>query len=381
MITRQQIEQVQAFPNSTYLVTSCYLNLDRRDQTPQAHKIRIKDLLQAAQQQLDKKAGTHSQRESVRGDFAAIEAFILPNLATNLSKAVAIFSCVGEKYWQTFSLPRLARNILIADRTPYLHPLTALLAEYPRYCIVLVDRVHGRIFEFYLGEIGEHGAVADDLPRRVREAGWGGRDERNRERHVDQAVAHHCQHLADATIKLFQKDQCDRLILAGQRESVAEYQKHLPADLQQRIVGGFHADPAKITVPEVLEQSRAIAQRVERDHEIQLAATLVQQANAGPGAVTGLSAVLAALDQGAAQTLLVEDGFAKAGHACFTCHYPSLLPADCPHCQQPTAPCADLVDEVRELARHRNCQVKHLSGATALRDSGRIGAVLRFPAA
>ena len=83
MITRQQIEQLQAVPNSPYLVTSCYLNLDRRDQTPQAHKIRIKDLLQAAQQQLDKKAGTHSQRESIRGDFAAIEAYILPDLATN----------------------------------------------------------------------------------------------------------------------------------------------------------------------------------------------------------------------------------------------------------------------------------------------------------
>ena len=381
MITRQQIERLQAFQNGTFLVTSCYLNLDRHDQSSQTHKIRIKDLLQTAQQQLDKKAGTHVQRESIRGDFAAIEAYILPSLATNQCKAVAIFSCVGEKYWQTFSLPRLGRNILIADHAPHLHPLTAILAEYPRYCIVLVDRAHGRIFELYLGEIVERGDVTDDLPRRVREAGLGGRDERNRERHVAQAVAHHYQHLADATFKLFQKDQFDRIILAGQRESVHEYQKYMPVELQQRLVGSFHADPAKITLPEVLEQAGAIAQRVERDHEIQLAATVVQQANAGHGAVTGLPAVLAALDRGAAQTLVVEDGFAKPGHACFTCHYPSLLPADCPHCQRPTSACADIVDEARELAHQRNCQIKHLYGTTALRDSGRIGAVLRFQTA
>ena len=381
MITRQQIEQLQAFQNGPFLMTSCYLNLDRHGQTVQAHKIRIKDLLQTAQQQLDKKAGTHPQRESIRGDFAAIEAYVLPSLATNQFKAVAIFSCVGEKYWQTFQLPRLGRNILIADHAPHLHPLTAILAEYPRYCIVLVDRAHGRIFEFYLGEVVERGDVAGDLPRRVREAGFGGRDERNRERHVAQAVAHHYQHLADTTFKLFQKDRFDRLILAGQRESVHEYQKHLPADLQQRLVGSFHADPAKITLPEVLEQAGVIAQRVERDHENQLAATLVQQANAGYGAVTGLPAVLAALDQGAAQTLVVEDGFSKPGHACFTCHYPSVLTADCPHCQRPTTPCADIVDEARELAYRRNCQIKHLYSTTALRDSGRIGAVLRFQAA
>ena len=380
MITRQQIEQLQAFPKGPYLVTSCYLNLDRRDQSPQAHKIRIKDLLQAAQQQLDKKAGTHSQRESVRGDFAAIEEYVLPNLGTNPSKAVAIFSCVGEKYWQTFSLPGLGRNILIADQAPHLHPLIAILAEHPRYCIVLVDRGQGRVFEYYLGEMVERGDVAADLPRRAREAGLGGRDERNRERHVAQAAAHHYHQLADSTGKLFQKNQLNQLILAGQRESVREFQECLPADLQQRLVGTFHAEPARILLPEVLEQVRAIAEQAERDHEIQLAANLVQEAAAGRGAVTGLMAVLAALDRGAAQKLVVEEGFAKAGHACGQCHYPSLLPANCPHCLQPTTPCADLVDEVRELAHHRNCQVKHLSGRTALRDCGRIGALLRYPA-
>jgi len=219
------------------------------------------------------------------------------------------------------------------------------------------------------------------LPRRVREAGLGGRDERNMERHFTEVVEHHYQHLAEATFKLFQKDHFDRLILGGQREAVHEFQKHLHSDLQKRLAGDFHADPVKITLPEVLAQASAIEQRAERAHELQLATELVQKATAGHGAVTGLTAVLAALDRGEAQTLVVEEGFEKSGHACFACHFPSLLAADCPHCQQPTAPCADIVDEAIALALHRNCQVKHVQGVTPLRTSGRIGARLRFQAA
>ena len=380
MITRQQIEQLQAFQNGTFLVTSCYLNLDRREAPAQTLKIRIKDLLQSAQQQLDKKAGTHQQRESLRHDFAAIEAHVMPAIVTNQHKAVAIFSCVGEKFWQSFGLPRLGRNILIADHAPHLHPLNTILAEYHRYCVVTVDRAHGRIFEMYLGEIAERGDVTDALPRRVREAGQGGRDERNMERHFTQVVEHHYQHLAEATFKLFQKDHFDRLILAGQREALHEFQKHLHPDLKKRLVGDFHADPGKITPAEVLQQAGAIEQRIEREHELQLATELVQKADAGHGAITGLTAVLAALDRGEAQLLVVEEGFEKPGHACTGCHYPSLLPAECPHCHQPTAPCADIVDETIALALNRNCQINHIQGVTPLRTNGRIAARLRFQA-
>ena len=146
------------------------------------------------------------------------------------------------------------------------------------------------------------------------------------------------------------------------------------------MVGDFHADPGKITSAEVLQQAGAIEQRIEREHELQLATELVQKADAGHGAITGLTAVLAALDRGEAQLLLVEEGFEKPGHACTGCHYPSLLPAECPHCHQPTAPCADIVDETIALALNRNCQINHVQGVTPLRTNGRIAARLRFQA-
>ena len=89
MITREQIEQLLAFRNGEYLVSSCYLNLDRSKMPAQMLKIRTKDLLQSAQHQLAAKAATHHQRESLRRDFQEIEAFVMPEIVANRHKAVA----------------------------------------------------------------------------------------------------------------------------------------------------------------------------------------------------------------------------------------------------------------------------------------------------
>ena len=111
----------------------------------------------------------------MRADFERIELFVIEHMPANHHKGLAIFSCAAEKFWQTFRLPRLNRNILIADHAPYIRPLTAILSEHHRYCTVLVDRTHGNIFEVYMGEILEHAVRADTVPRRVGESGWGDR--------------------------------------------------------------------------------------------------------------------------------------------------------------------------------------------------------------
>src|SRR5262245_35157906 len=112
MITRQQLSTLLDFQNGQYLVTSCYLNLDRAQMSPQMLKIRIKDLLQSAHQELAAKAGSHTQRESLRKDFERIEEFVMEEVAMNRHRGVAIFACHGHKFWQAYGLPRIVRNLL-----------------------------------------------------------------------------------------------------------------------------------------------------------------------------------------------------------------------------------------------------------------------------
>jgi peptide subunit release factor 1 (eRF1) len=381
MITRQQIDQLLGFRNGEYLVTSCYLNLDRSQMPAQMLKIRTKDLLQAAQHQLAGKSGSHLQRESLRRDLERIEAFVMPEIVANRYKAVAIFSCAGEKFWQAFGLPRVVRNILIADHDPYVRPLTAILAEFHRYGVVLVDQNCGRIHEFFLGQIVERKDLVDAVPRRVRKGGFQGRSERNIERRHAHALQQHYRHIANELLRVFQTDRFDWLILGGQRDTLREFKHYLHPYLRKRWVGDFHAEPSKITAAEILQVALKIEQRVEWEHERRIAEELVQKAEAGQRAVKGVSATLTALDRGEAQTLLVEDGFEMPGYACFGCHYVSLDPGNCKHCHHPLEPCADVVDEAIELAMQRNCQIEHLQGPTPLHEGGRIGALLRYQTA
>jgi peptide chain release factor subunit 1 len=380
MITRAQIDRVLRFQNSEYLITSCYLNLDRAKWPPQVLKIRVKDLLQSAQQELSAKAGGHAQRESLRRDFERIEEYVTQEIATNHHKGLAVFSCSAQKFWQAYGLPRMGRNILIADLAPYIRPLVAILAEYHRYAVVLVDREMGQVFEVYMGEIVERTDVSARIPRRVKEGGFGGREERNIERHHAQAVHQHFQRLADETFHLFQRDTFDYLILGGHRELLREFKQHLHPYLKGRWVGDFHAEFCKTSRTDVLARALAIEDQVEWDHEKRMAEELVHKAGARKLAVSGVGATLDALARGEAQTLLVEDGFEMPGFVCYSCHYSNLDEGVCPHCHKPLEPCPDIVDEAIELALRKSCQIEHVRGPTALRDAGHMGAILRFQA-
>lgn len=380
MITRQQIDQLQEFRNGAYLVTSCYLNLDRAQMSAQELKIRAKDLLQSARHQLQAKAATHEQRESLQRDFERIEAFLIEDTLSSRHKAVVIFSCDGEKFWQTYRLPRLVRNVLVADHAPYVRPLTAILAEHHRYCAVLVDRQHGHLFEVYLGEILDRGQLTDAVPRRVREGGFGGRDERSNERHYDGAVRQHYQRVADAAFALFKQHQFDWLVLGGPRDALSDFKQVLHPYLKQRWVGDFHAEPGKATPPDVLREVEALAESVEHDRASRLAAEVVKKAGAGDRAVSGATATFRALARGEAQTLLIETGFESPGYICRACRHISLDAGQCPQCQQPLEASPDVTEEAVELAMATHCDIKHVPGATALRDAGRIGALLRYQA-
>lgn len=377
MITRQQVNQLLQFRNGRYLVTSCYLNLNRTEIPVQGLKIRVKDLLQSARHSLDGKVGTHEQRESLQRDFDQIEARVEQDISEGHHKGLALFSCSGEKFWQEYPLPRMVRNILVAETAPYIRPLSVILSQERRHCAVVVDRVHGQLFEIYMGEILEHAVTADAVPRRVREGGQGGREERNIERHHNAAVHQHFERLAEAAFRLFKQDQFDSLVLGGHREVLAEFRDHLHSYLRSRLVGEFATEPGRASAAEVLRQTEEIDQRLQAENERRFSADLVRKCGDGR-AVAGVGATLAAIGRGEAQLLMVEEGFEAPGYLCRSCRSVSLHEPTCPQCRQSAELCPDIVDEAVTLALQKNCLIQHVQTHTPLREAGRIGAMLRY---
>jgi peptide subunit release factor 1 (eRF1) len=340
-------------------------------------KIRVKDLIQSARHSLQEKSGTHEQRQSLQRDFERIEQFVQQDILGNRHKALALFSCDGERFWQAYRLPRVVRNILVADHAPYIRPLKVMLAQHRRHCVVLVDRVHGQLFEIYMGEILEHKELLGNVPHWASEGGQGGRDERKIERGYVAAVHQHFQRVAEAAFRLFKQHQFDSLVLGGHREVLLEFKEHLHAYLRERLVGEFNADPGRTSAAEVLAQTEQVERRVAAEHEHRLVGELVHK-TAGGRAVSGMAATLTALSRGEAQLLMVEEGFESPGYVCRDCQHLSFDAATCPQCERPAESCADVVDEAIGLALARNCRIEHVQSVTPLREAGRIGALLRY---
>jgi peptide subunit release factor 1 (eRF1) len=378
MITRQQIDQLRQFQNGTYLITSCYLNFDRSQMPLPALKIRAKDLLQSARHQLEARAATHQQRESLQRDFERLEALVVEDVAGARQKALAVFSCAGEQFWQIYRLPRLVRNMLVADPAPYVRPLLAVLGRYERYCVVVADSVRGQMFEVYMGEIVEHPLINGEVPRKVREGGLGGRDERTMERRHDGAVQQHLKQVAGAAFQLFQAQQFDRLVLGGSREVLGGLKAQLHRYLRERWAGDFHAEPGRTSPAEILAATLAIEEQLADKRARELVTELTRRAGTGERAVVGLPATARAVAQREAQTLVVEDGFERAGRVCRSCRHAGVETDTCPQCGQPSEECPDTIDELVGWALATDSAVQYVPSDTPLRDAGRVGALLRY---
>jgi len=74
--------------------------------------------------------------------------------------------------------------MIIFDHNPYIRPLSAILTEYHRICVLSFDRKEARWNNIYMGEISELGSLQSDVPSRIKEGGWEGYSSKRIERHM-----------------------------------------------------------------------------------------------------------------------------------------------------------------------------------------------------
>jgi len=360
-----------------FLTTSLYLDLSSPSFTTKDAEIVLKGLIKEKRQELDGLPISREEKQSVAGDLEKMSRFVSTDLDRKGAKGVAVFSSSGAKAWEVFPLPGPVAGVLSVDRGPYIRPFTMLLDEYERYCTVLVDRERARVFAVTMGAIEEQSQLQDDVPGRVREAGWGGYDERRIERHIEDHVHRHLKRAADAAYDLFQRRKFDRLILGGRPEVLADFEKVLHSYLKERIAARVNVD-ASISLDEAFKKTMEVHRQVEERSDKELVRKLIEQARAGGLGVLGLRATLGALRRNQVHTLVLEMDYVEKGVVCDACGFIGTDEKTCPACGGTPRPVADVVEEaIREALRH-DAKVAHVGPATGLADAGRIGAVLRY---
>lgn len=285
-------------------------------------------------------------------DLTRLERYVTSEFVPGAHRGLAVYSCAKRGLFEAFGLPQAVKTDVVVDQCLDLSPLRALNGQYYRYGVMLAGSEGARFLEIFLGscvELGVHSEALDHAAALGRAAA-----------------------LADM---LTRKRGFQRIILGAEADLAARLAGLLDADIQKDLILEplLNRDrPAEA----VLERVRHNEREARRVTESVLVHRLLDEARQG-GAVTGLEAVAAALQQGCVSRVLVRDGFAKMGRACPACGHLSVDHRSCPWCFRPTEMVLDVVAELASRALAAGCEVFRVMHDPRFDGVCRIGAELK----
>ena len=230
----------------------------------------------------------------------------------------------------------------------------------------------------YLNRITEYTSIIDDVPPKVRDAGFSGYDEKRMEGHHRHLVNHHLRNVAESVFDFYKAERFDALVVGGRGSIVKALEQALHSYLQERIAARLTLDVtakpgAVLRKVSAIEDERRAARHEELLKSIQAALRRKKGA-----AVAGLGDTLGALQWGKVHTLVVREGYTHPGKRCRTCGLLAETVTSCPYCHKGMEAVADVVEEAIELAYQQRCEVEIVKPHPLLERFGNIAGTLRF---
>jgi peptide chain release factor subunit 1 len=383
MIAAQTIDRVTHFSGGDLPVVSVYLGLDADRRDLRSLSTRVSSLLNEVRPMTKDASLSREARLSLRGDLERIETEMVE--ARPNPGAVAIFSCSGRDFYEEIELPRRVRDRIQVDATPWVRPLLAVLDEFHRTCVLIVDRDTARLWELYAGEISELGQVTEqknleDMPpfRKPDYGGWGGYEERGVHNKSGELAKKHFRRVATMLDDLRRRGRFELLVVGGHEHEIPVFQEFLPHSLRGCVAGTFTVDPNTATIADIRANAEAIVDRYERDEEQRWVSELLEKAAAGGLAAIGLEPCLWAGSVAAIGRLLVHDDVTASGVVCDQSGWLAETGDTCPICGEATRKTEDAVDELSQAVIDAGGTVEHVFAETPLREH-LVAADLRFP--
>lgn len=341
-LSAARIEALAAFRSPADDAVSVHLAVDGAGLYPSA----LSKLLAAARADPRKKA--------LAADFDRIERFVATEFVPGPHRLAAVYSCAKRGLFESFALPQPFKNALSVGRALDLRPLRALGGQYHRFVALLLSNDRARFVELHMGHAVELESLDGDFTGR---AG------------LLKAAAR--------AAALLRERKFDRLILGAPHPLEAALRPLLEPALQKDLI----LEPVLGTerpIDAVLERVLHNERQARSVTESVLVHRLLDEAREG-GAVTGLEAVAAAVQQGCVARMLVRDGYAKMGRSCPKCGHLSVDHRSCPWCFRATEMTLDVVGDLVDRALASGCEVYRVMHDARFDGVCRIGAELKVP--
>ena len=316
------------------------------------------------------------EEASIRSDIEKISGFI-----SNMRKVdvggLAVFSCCQKNFFETIGVPDPFRPQMIVSRRPAIAPLVAALEDYKRIAVCIVDRRNAKLYEYFMGRMQEITAFSDDVPGRVKMAGWAGWQESKIHHSIEKQEMIHLKNAAEVLFEQFRLAGFDWLVLGVRAELREAFEGVLHTYVRERLKG--HVD-AQITTPQedVRLRTMELAEKLKGEENRKMVQRLVETAAAGGPAVAGLHRTLEALNLSAVDTLVLRAGVSHKGVLCAGCGLLGIKRSDCAGCGNNMNQVDNVVDAAEDAAMAQGARIRHMSGESLLDKFEGIGAFTRF---
>jgi peptide chain release factor subunit 1 len=311
---------------------------------------------------------------SVRGDIQRIREALGSDRWP--PGGVAIFSCSGRGLYEEILLPRRVREQIIADATPFARPMLAVLGEYHRACVLVINKASARVWEIDQDEMHEVSTVRDPVLRKPDYAA-GLAEDRVRNK-AEELGKRHFRRVVKLMEDLLRTDGYEIVVIGGHDYEIPEFLQFLSLELRDRVAGTFSADPATATLAEIKKSARSILERYEREQQQRLISRVLEKAAIGGPAALGLEDCLQAGSMAAVNTLLVQEGAIAAGVVCDESGWLATSGDTCPVCGNPTRRTPDVIDELVTVVIDEGGSTRQIEAGTQLSEY-LVAAELRFP--
>jgi peptide subunit release factor 1 (eRF1) len=336
---------------------------------------RLNGVLDEVEPMSKDKSVDRATRLSLRGDMERMrEAIKTEHWRPG---TVVFFSCSARDLFEAVQLPRAVRDRVVLEDTPWVRPMLAVLEEYTRCCVAVVDRARAKVWELFGDEIEPARSLSD---RKLRKPNYAANmaEDRMHDKAEELAKKHYRRAAAELA-ELFQADGYDLLAVGGHRFEVPHFLDALPRDLRERVAGTFTVDPHVADLGEIKQNAADIVARSVRDVDLRLVGEVLERAAMGRGyGVLGVADCLWAATAQAVETLLVQDGAMVAGMVCTNCGWLGLSGQTCPLCEHSTRPTEDILDELAQAVIDESGSVRHVEADTDIKEH-QAAASLRFP--
>ena len=280
MITAETVNGIVRFQANGLPVVSLYCRVDPGASQREV-RARVDSLLGQIRPLAKDRDLDHRSRLSVRTDIERIKDALGSERWG--PGTIAIFSCSGRDLYEEIPLPRRVREQVVVDETPLARPMLAVLGEYYRSCVLVVNRDEASVWEMYQDEMREVETVTDPL----RKAGnTGTRADDPIQNRVDEQSKRHFRRVAQVIDQLSHR----RVRRPRRRRPRVRAGRVLPPPAARAARPGgrdVQRDPVATPVAEIRRSAEGVMRRYQREQDRRLVAHVLELAAAGGLAAVG----------------------------------------------------------------------------------------------